>query len=77
MYDKKYLYKLTFPNGKAYFGATRDITQRWANNGQHYRHQQVYKYIQKYGWDNIKKKFCMRVTVVILVIGGCLERKKR
>ena len=56
LYDKKYLYKLTFPNGKAYFGVSRDIFTRWSNEGLNYKHQQVYKHIQKFGWENIKKE---------------------
>lgn len=56
MTNKKYLYVLKFPNGMSYFGVSHDINARWANNGLHYKHQPVYKYILQYGWDNIKKE---------------------
>lgn len=56
MFDKKYVYKLTFPNGKAYFGVTRDIYNRWGNNGNQYRGQKVFEHIREYGWNNIKKE---------------------
>lgn len=53
---KKYVYKLTFPNGMVYFGVTNDIDRRWANNGDHYKHQPVGKHIREYGWEKIKKE---------------------
>lgn len=53
-YHKRYLYKLTFPNGMVYIGTAFNINDRWANNGAGYKGQDVYKFIQKQGWENIK-----------------------
>ena len=53
---KRYVYKLTFPNGMVYIGVAHSVEDRWANNGIHYRKQAVYTQITKYGWDNIKKE---------------------
>lgn len=48
------VYKHTFPDGKVYIGITgQDPTIRWSN-GFGYQGQRVFKYIVKYGWDNIK-----------------------
>lgn len=53
---RRYVYKLTFPNGKVYFGSTYSVKTRWANDGAHYKTQPVYEAIEKYGWENIKKE---------------------
>ena len=48
------VYKHTFPNGNVYIGITgQEPEKRWAN-GFGYQGQRVFKYIVKYGWDNIK-----------------------
>lgn len=54
--DKEYVYKLTFPNGMVYFGSTSSIKERWRGNGDGYRNMAVWKPIQEYGWENIKKE---------------------
>lgn len=55
-WNKRYLYKLTFPNGMVYIGCTHDIKQRWAGNGAHYHDMKVYSAVQEFGWDNTKKE---------------------
>lgn len=58
MDEKKfYVYCHITPNGKRYFGLTRDIPKyRW-NSGKGYRGCTLfYRAIQKYGWDNIEHK---------------------
>lgn len=56
-YYKRYLYKLTFPNGMVYIGCTYDIKTRWAGSGAHYKGMgKVYDAIQEFGWDSIKRK---------------------
>lgn len=56
-YNKRYLYKLTFPNGMVYIGCTYDIKQRWAGSGSHYKQlPKVYEAIQEFGWENIVRE---------------------
>lgn len=55
-YHKRYLYSLTFPNKMVYIGTAFDIDDRWQNSGAGYRGQYVYEFIQKYGWENIKRE---------------------
>jgi len=48
------VYLHVFPNQKTYVGiTTRKPKERWANGGG-YKHQLVYRAINKYGWKNIK-----------------------
>lgn len=54
-YDKKYLYRLTFPNGKVYIGTTKDVRQRWVSQGAAYNGSVVGEAIREFGWDNVKK----------------------
>ena len=56
--ERKYkVYIHIFPNNKVYIGITRQtLQQRWGKNGQGYKKQKVYKYIIKFGWDNIEHK---------------------
>lgn len=61
MQEKQYLYRLTFPNGMVYIGATSDIESRWANNGSHYKGQYVWGAIQEFGWDNIKREVLLHL----------------
>ena len=49
-----YVYVHIFPNGKAYVGITRQTPEERWSNGDGYKAQPVYKYIKKYGWDNIE-----------------------
>ncbi len=57
MYKKYKVYLLTFPNGKHYCGFTgRDLQKRFNGAGYGYKKcPLVWKAIQKYGWENIKK----------------------
>ena len=61
-YDKKYLYKLTFPNGMVYIGATKNIKSRWAGNGCQYRGLSVGKAIEEFGWENIKCEILLKLS---------------
>lgn len=57
--DKIYkVYLFTFPNSKYYCGYTsQSLHHRWGVNGNGYQKcPLVYRAIQKYGWDNIKKE---------------------
>ncbi len=60
-YEKQYLYKLTFPDGKVYIGTAFDIKKRWANKGGGYRGQKVWEAIRKFGWENITKEILMYI----------------
>jgi hypothetical protein len=53
---KKYVYKLTFPNGMVYFGASKDVLARWGDKGAHYKRQPIHERILEYGWDSITKE---------------------
>ena len=55
------IYKLTFPNNKVYIGQTKqDINKRFGNNGIKYnRCPLIWKAIQKYGWNNVKKEILL------------------
>lgn len=52
------VYVYTFPNGKKYVGQTIfSIEKRAGENGKNYQGSPIlYRAIQKYGWDNIKKE---------------------
>ena len=53
----KGVYKLTFPNGKAYIGSSVNIKVRWANGkGYDFDNAPVGKAIQEYGWENVNKE---------------------
>ena len=60
-WHKRYLYKLTFPNGMVYIGTTFDIDKRWDNNGSHYKSQKVWSAIQEFGWNNIEKEILLYI----------------
>lgn len=51
-----YVYVHVFPNGKKYFGITKNNPMRRWQNGAGYTKEQtpVYRAIHKYGWDNIQ-----------------------
>ena len=54
--DNNYcVYVHILPNDKKYYGMTKDIKDRWHNNGAGYRknHHEFYNDILFYGWDNI------------------------
>ncbi len=59
---RRYVYKLTFPDGMLYFGSTYSVEERWADNGTHYKGQPVYEAIEKYGWENIKKEVVLYLS---------------
>ena len=51
------VYLFTFPNGKKYCGFTsKKLERRWDNGNGYQKCPLVYKAIQKYGWDNVKKE---------------------
>lgn len=51
------IYLLTFPNNKKYCGYTsQELKDRWKNGRGYVKCPLVYKAIQKYGWDNVKKE---------------------
>lgn len=60
-YDRQYLYRLTFPNGMVYIGTTSNVKTRWAGKGANYRELSVYKHIEEFGWDNIKKEVLLHL----------------
>lgn len=42
-------------NNKVYIGKTKNVNDRWANNGNKYKTcKKFYAAIQKYGWDNFE-----------------------
>lgn len=54
------LYKHTFPNGKVYYGITKQgAEKRWRSGKGYDENQVVRKAIDKYGWDNIKHEVIM------------------
>jgi group I intron endonuclease len=58
-YKNKYVvYMLTSPSGKQYCGYTSNLKKRWrGEKGSGYsKCPKVWKAIQKYGWNNIKKE---------------------
>ena len=49
------LYLHTAPNGKRYYGITKqDPKRRWLNGAGYKNNQYFYRAIEKYGWDNIE-----------------------
>lgn len=51
------IYLFTFPNGKQYCGYTsKQPSRRWDNGNGYKECPLVYKAIQKYGWENVKKE---------------------
>lgn len=56
-YKKYKVYLLTFPNGKHYCGFTgRELKKRFNSGHGYEKCPLVWKAIQKYGWDNVKKE---------------------
>lgn len=51
-----YVYKHTFPNGKAYVGISsrKNPNYRYGNGGSRYNTDLMRRAIQKYGWENIQ-----------------------
>lgn len=45
MQTKRYVYKLTFPDGMVYFGSTSDVKRRWGESGAEYKgvHEAILK----------------------------------
>ena len=57
MIDKKIytVYEHIFPNAMVYVGLTcQPLSQRWGYNGNGYKKQSIYKYIELWGWENIR-----------------------
>ena len=49
------LYVHIAPNGKRYYGITKqDVKKRWGYGYGYSRNQYFYKAINKYGWNNIE-----------------------
>lgn len=48
------VYCHTCPNGKKYFGLTKQNPNRRWEQGERYKEQVFYRAIKKYGWNNIK-----------------------
>lgn len=61
MFDKKFLYKFTFPNGMVYIGSSKNIKRRWAASGAAYRNMRVGEAIEEFGWENIKKEVLLEL----------------
>lgn len=55
------VYRFTFPNGYYYFGYTDDIERRWASHGNLYKRSVAYDFIQKYGWETVRKDILFRI----------------
>jgi len=56
-YDNKYVvYLITFPNNKKYCGYSINLKRRWRNENEYKTQPAIYRAIQKYGWDNLKKE---------------------
>lgn len=53
--DKYVVYLLIFPNDKIYCGYSSNIRKRWRNEKGYRSQQLVFRAIEKYGWNNIKK----------------------
>lgn len=49
------VYKMTFPNGRYYFGSTTNVKRRWVHRENSYT-EPVRGLMLKYGWDNIQKE---------------------
>lgn len=58
MKENRYtLYVHIFPNGKLYFGITKqDVKDRWGNGYGYKKQPKIYSAIQQYGWDNIEHR---------------------
>ena len=56
MIYRRFVYKLTFPDGNVYIGSTSNLKARWANDGANYRNTTVWGAIKRFGWDNVKKE---------------------
>lgn len=56
-YEGKYVvYLITFPNNKKYCGYSSNLKRRWRNKNEYRTQVAVYRAIEKYGWDNLKKE---------------------
>ena len=79
-YDKKYVYKLTFPNGMVYFGSTWSVEDRWRGDGDGYKDMAVNKPIQEFGWENVKKEVILRLeshpNVILAIEQALIEENK-
>ena len=48
------VYVHIFPNGKKYYGISKNIDKRWKNGKGYKGKPEMYKDILKYGWNNIE-----------------------
>ena len=56
-YNNKYVvYMLIFPNNKKYCGYSSNIKRRWRNKNEYNKQKLIFRAIEKYGWENIKKE---------------------
>ena len=53
---KHVVYLITFPNNKKYCGYSSNLKRRWRNENEYSTQPAIYRAIQKYGWDNLKKE---------------------
>ena len=53
--NKFVVYLLIFPNNKIYCGYSSNIKKRWRNEKGYREQHFIYRAIQKYGWENVKK----------------------
>lgn len=59
MENAKFIYRLTFPNGKLYIGQTRNFRRRMREHlndtERNKENYPLYSAIRKYGWDSVEK----------------------
>lgn len=63
--ENSFIYKIymhKFPNGKKYIGVCQSCVDRWNNGNGYAYNKEMYKDIQKYGWDNIEHKILLEVN---------------
>ena len=54
--DKYVVYLITFPNNKKYCGYSGNLKRRWRSPEEYSSQPAVYRAINKYGWENLKKE---------------------
>ena len=53
---KHVVYLITFPNNKKYCGYSSNLKRRWRSENEYCTQPAIYRAIQKYGWNNLKKE---------------------
>lgn len=56
------IYMHIFPDGKKYVGVCQNCRDRWHEGNGYAYNEEMYKEIQKYGWNNIEHKVLLEVT---------------